>query len=138
MTSFPPKEIAQSRQEALETICAILRDPEKLKEAESRKISSHYGKDKFLVTWKANYHGMPCEERIDICDSGYRAYSGRKAVHVSVGLFHERQIGDGFLSVEVALLKVGLKLCATLALKQEFFNEFCKPFNERLKENTNA
>lgn len=132
--TYSDKDLKESRETALSEIKSILDDPERLNEASNRQLFGSHDRKQFIVTWKSNYRGMACEERIDITDSFYKSYSGYGAIYCSVGLFHEKQL-KGFSTLERALLTIGLKLSRN---SKDFFDKYVTPYNERLKATQTA
>ena len=123
------KDVTKSRKEALQKIKEILDKGNPDEQFEAGEKGKH------IVVWIGNWGGMWSEFRIDLTDSFYRHYSGYKVVHCAVGLFHEHQI-EGYQTIERALIDVGLKLCKNKAQQKEFFEQYAKPYNEKLKTQT--
>ena len=123
--------IKESRQKALEKIIDILKKGN-IDEQFNSRSGSYYSSDKFIVSWLGSWNRMEVEYSIDKVDSSYTAFSGYKAIYSRRNLFYEKQL-EGFGSIERALISVGLKLCDNKGDKVAFFNEFAKPYNEKLK-----
>lgn len=131
--SYSPAEIKKSKQEALQKIKQYL-DAEDVEAQFEKRSGDYYSSEKFIVSWKANHHGMPSEKSIDKCDSFYQSYSGAKAIYASRSLFHEKQL-QAYSSIERALIDVGLKLCPK-AEKKSFFDKYATKYNNRLQVQT--
>lgn len=127
---FKAKEVKESKRTALEKIKKFL-DAENVDLQFSDVSGEYYSNEKFIITWNANYKGIPSEFGIDKCDSFYSSYSGYKAIYVTRGLFHEKQL-KGFHSIERALLEVGMKLCSKDE-KKSFYEKYATKYNERLR-----
>lgn len=125
------KEVKKSKAEALEKIKTFLNAPDINGQFDGRE-GGYYSKDKFIVTWLANWKGIPSEFGIDKCDSFYSDYSGNAAIYVTRSLFHEKQL-KGFPSIERALIDIGLMLCPTKD-KTAFFKKYAITYNERIKQ----
>lgn len=124
-------KINQSRVAALSKIKGILSLGD-VEDQFSEVSGNYYSKDKFIVTWLGNWQGMPVEYSIDKVDAFYSAYSGGKAIYARRNLFYEKQLA-AYSSIERALMEAGIKLCQSRKEKQAFFNQFAKPYNERIK-----
>lgn len=131
MKLFTSEEIRESRKAALAEIEKLLAHEDIDGQFKGRSLGTH-SRDRFIVTWKGNYHGIACEERLDLTDSMYRAYSGYKAIRVSVSLFHEKQ-RDAFRSIHEGLIKTGIYLCRDRKRQVEFFDKYVPAYNEKIK-----
>jgi hypothetical protein len=131
MTPFTAKQVKESRSKAFEKIKTLL-DAENVDAQFTDRNGSYYSNEKFIVTWNANWQGIPSEYGIDKTDSFYAAYSGAKAVYVTRGLLHEKQLGS-YESIERALIVFGLKLCPKKE-KKAFFEKYATRYNARLKK----
>ncbi len=129
--TIPVEEVTASVARALEKVRRYL-NVEDVEGQFSDIDAGYYSKEKFLVVWSGNYRGIPTEFKVEKCDSVYRLVSGYCCVYGHAGVFHENQI-DGFNTFERALIVVGLKLCSTQAIKDEFVNEYVEPYNKKIK-----
>lgn len=128
---FTAKEINESKKAAFEKIKQFL-EAENVDQQFDSKNGEYYSSDKFIVTWNANWKGIPSEFSIDKCDSFYASFSGKKAIYATRSLFHEKQLGSYF-SIERALIEVGLKLCSNDE-KNAFFEKYVVKYNLRLQK----
>lgn len=124
-------KINQSRVDALTRIKKILStgNPD---EQFSKVSGNYYSNDKFIVFWLGNWQGMPVEYSIDKASAFYSTISRYKAIYARRNLIYEKQIA-AYDSIERALIEIGIKLCQSRQDKEAFFNQFAKPYNERLK-----
>ena len=129
------QEDPKTREAALAAIKKIL-DAGNVDEQFANRSGSYHSKDKFLVSWIGKYKTMPVEFSIDKTDYFYAAYSGYHATYNRRNLIYEKQI-KGFASIEQALIIVGIKLCKNLEEKQQFFNKYAVPYNDRVKSQNN-
>ncbi|UOB18598.1 hypothetical protein [Abyssalbus ytuae] len=130
MKKYTIQQIRESKKSALDQIKKFL-DAENVEEQFKDRSGDYYSKDKFLVTWYANWKGIPSEFGIDKTDQFYARYSRYKAIYVTRSLFHEKQLA-GYSSIERALIEIGLKLCSK-SEKEAFFNKYAIKYNEKLK-----
>lgn len=128
---YSKQEIAVSKKNAFDEIVKILQVGDIEKQFEGRS-GDYHSQDKFIVSWIDNYKGMPSEFSLDLTDSFYSSYSGNKCIYATRSLFHEKQL-DGFRTIERGLLAVGLKVCSDDE-KNDYFNKFIRPYNERLEK----
>ncbi len=131
MDLFSNQVVGKSKAEALARIIQYL-DSDDIEGQFDSRTGEYNSKDKFLVTWNANYKGIPSEFSIDKCDSFYKAYSGCSAIYAVRGLFHEKQLG-AYQSIERALIEVGMKLCGKKE-KAAFYSKYVPPYNDRVKK----
>lgn len=129
---YKASEIKASRKKALEKIILILDKGDIEKQFEGRS-GEYHSKEKFIVTWAGNYKGMPSEMALCLTDAFYKNYSGYACIHSNTGLFHEKQIA-GYPTIEYGLIAIAMKLAATREKKEDIFNKYAKPYNQRLKE----
>jgi len=128
---FTAKQIKESKKAALEKIKQFL-EAEVVDAQFADRTGAYHSSDKFIVTWNANWKGIPSEFSIDKCDSFYAAYSGYKAIYATRSLFHEKQLG-GYHSIERALIEAGMKLCGKDENKA-FFEKYATKYNARLQK----
>jgi len=128
---FTAKQIKESKKAALEKIKQFL-EAEDVDAQFADRTGAYHSSDKFIVTWNANWKGIPSEFSIDKCDSFYAAYSGYKAIYATRSLFHEKQLG-GYHSIERALIEAGMKLCGKDENKA-FFEKYATKYNARLQK----
>jgi hypothetical protein len=128
---FTAKEIKESKKVALQKIKQFL-EAENVDAQFNDRSGDYYSSDKFIVTWNANYKGIPSEFAIDKCDSFYASFSGYKAIYATRSLFHEKQL-RGYHSIERALIEVGMKLCSKEE-KKAFFEKYATKYNARLQK----
>ena len=128
---FTAKEIKESKKAAFEKIKQFL-EAEDVDAQFADRTGEYHSSDKFIVTWNANWKGIPSEFAIDKCDSFYASFSGNKAIYATRSLFHEKQLG-GYTSIERALIEVGLKLCSKDE-KKAFFDKYATKYNARLQK----
>lgn len=131
MGVWTAKEIRDSRMKALEEIKKFL-DVEDVEEQFKDRSGRYYSADKFIVTWNSNYRGMAAQSGIDKTDDFYSSMSRYKAIKVTRGLFHEKQL-KGYASIERALIEVGMEL-SPKGEKKAFYDKYATKYNERLKE----
>ncbi|ELP6119505.1 TPA: hypothetical protein I7730_00080 [Vibrio vulnificus] len=129
---FSQKEVQESRLEALEKIRTYLRASD-IEGQFANRNGGYHSSEKFLLTWKGNHNLMASEFKLEKTDAAYKAMSGFVCIYGVANIFHESQLG-GYGTFERGLLEVGLKLCANRAAQKEFFDEFVKPYNERLEK----
>lgn len=129
---FTAQEIRESKAKALSQILLYLEASDVDGQFTDRN-GSYYSKDKFLVTWNANWKGIPSEFGLDKTDSFYGSYSGYKCIYATRSLLHEKQLG-GYVTIERGLIEVGMKLCRTKEDKINFFKKYGAPYNEKLKQ----
>src|SRR3990172_67786 len=130
MEKFTAKEVKESKLKAFAKIKEYL-DAENVDAQFDDRSGDYYAKDKFLVSWSANWNGIPAEYSIDKVDSFYGAMSGNKAIYATRSLLHEKQLG-GYGSIERALIEVGMKLCPKEE-KRAFFEKYAGKYNQRLQ-----
>lgn len=128
---FTAKEIKQSKHVALEQIKKFL-DAEDVDGQFKDRTGNYHSSEKFIVSWTANWKGIPSEFSIDKTDSFYGSCSGYKAIYATRSLVHEKQLG-GYGSIERALIEVGLKLCGKTD-KKFFFEKYATRYNERIQK----
>lgn len=131
---YTSKQIKDSREEALKVIEDIL-DKGDVNEQFKDRGRDYYSKDKFIVSWKVNHNDFPYEVSIDLTDSFYSEYSGAKCIKARRSLFSEQQL-EAYGNIEYGLIKEGLKLCSGRDKKEQFFNKYAKPYNEKIKNGT--
>lgn len=128
---FTAKQIKESKKAALEKIKQFL-EAEDVDAQFADRTGAYHSSDKFIVTWNANWKGIPSEFSIDKCDSFYATYSGYKAIYATRSLFHKKPLG-GYHSIERALIEAGMKLCGKDENKA-FFEKYATKYNARLQK----
>ncbi|MDK9790067.1 hypothetical protein [Vibrio sp. D431a] len=124
--------VTSNRKAALEKIKEILRVGDVEAQFQHR-CRDYHSSEKFIVTWVANWQGYAAEYKLSLTENMYRVMSGYECIYGVANLFNEHQF-SGYQSVERGLLEVGLKLCANKSQKNDFFEEFAVPYNNRLKQ----